>query len=54
MTFDNNAAMGYTIIAMEQLGYDSIEIQRVINRMYRIFDSVSVEKAKDKYNKSNY
>ncbi|MEK4433011.1 hypothetical protein MHB54_28050 [Paenibacillus sp. FSL M7-0802] len=54
MTFDNNAAMGYTAIAMEQLGYEMIEIQRVINRMYGVFDRVSVDEAKNHYNTSDY
>lgn len=52
--FDNNAAMGYTILTMEQLGYEKIEIQRVINRMYRVFDDTAVLEAREKYNKSEY
>jgi Holliday junction resolvasome RuvABC DNA-binding subunit len=52
--WSNNAAMGYTAMALEQLGYDSIEIQRVINKMYRVFDEVSVLEAKTHYDCSDY
>ncbi|MCP3747565.1 hypothetical protein [Paenibacillus sp. A3M_27_13] len=52
--WSNNAAMGYTAIALERLGYDQIELQRVINRMYCVFDEVSVLEAKAHYDCSDY
>ncbi|OAZ48477.1 hypothetical protein [Paenibacillus polymyxa] len=52
--WSNNAAMGYTAMAMERLESGSIEIQRVINKMYRVFDEVSVLEAKAHYDCSDY
>ncbi|APQ60467.1 hypothetical protein PPOLYM_01683 [Paenibacillus polymyxa] len=52
--WSNNSAMGYTAMSMKQLGYDSIEIQRVINRMYRVFDETAIEEARQHYNESTY
>ncbi|MBE0343626.1 hypothetical protein E4V51_25815 [Paenibacillus sp. 28ISP30-2] len=52
--WSNNAAMGYTILAMEQLGYEKVEIQKVINKMYRVFDDTAVLEAREKYNNSDY
>ncbi|MMZ54841.1 hypothetical protein D1872_166700 [compost metagenome] len=52
--WSNNAAMGYTAIALERLGYSEVQLQQVINKMYRVFDEVSVLEAKVHYDCSEY
>ncbi|MGW8956777.1 hypothetical protein [Paenibacillus sp. NPDC055715] len=52
--WSNNAAMGYTILALEQLDYEKVEIQKVINKMYRVFDETSLQEAAAHYNESSF
>lgn len=52
--WSNNAAMGYGIMAMEQLGYERAEIKRVIKGLYRVFDKTTIEQARNHYNTSDY
>ncbi|MFC7561141.1 hypothetical protein ACFQY3_22745 [Paenibacillus farraposensis] len=52
--WSNNGAMGYAIMAMEQLGYERVEIKRVIKGLYRVFDKTTIEQARNHYNTSDY
>ncbi|WP_179015982.1 hypothetical protein [Paenibacillus sp. 79R4] len=52
--WSNNACLGYAIIAAKNLEYTEDQIKRLIRTMYSEFDFVSVEEARNTYNKSNY
>jgi Holliday junction resolvasome RuvABC DNA-binding subunit len=48
----NAACLGYTISALENLGYKSDDIRLVTAEMKELFDWVSVDEAKAYYNGS--
>lgn len=50
----NGACLGYTILAMERMGYDPDEIMQVVEMMCYSFDSTSCDDADDYYQNSNY
>lgn len=52
--WSNNAALGYALLAANQIGYSEDEKKILVRTMYRIFDEKSVDEAKDIYNKSPY
>ena len=52
--WSNNACLGYIIKAMRDAGKSAKEIQQMVNEVRAQFDWVSVEDAKEIYNKSPY
>ncbi|TKH44202.1 hypothetical protein C1I60_12795 [Paenibacillus terrae] len=52
--WSNNTAMGYAIMAMERLDFEYVQIKRVIKSMYRVFDGISIEQARQHYNESTF
>ncbi len=48
---NNNAALGYAIMAMKNLGYDDKKIEAVIQEMRSIMDFKTEEEAEEKYMK---
>lgn len=52
--WSNNACLGYVIKAMRDAGNSTKEIQKMINEIRTQFDWISVDEAKEIYNKSPY
>jgi len=52
--WSNNACLGYVIKAMRDAGKKSAEIRDMVTAVRGQFDWVSVEEAKEIYNKSPY
>lgn len=52
--WSNNACLGYVILGAGKLGYTDEEISKLVRMIYSEFDFVSVEEAKEIYNKSPY
>ena len=52
--WSNDACRGYTIMAMQECGFSSKDIQRVLTQLYEVFDFHTLEQAKQKYYSGNY
>ena len=52
--FNNQASFGYLILAAEKAGLNEDEIKKIVKKMHRAHDEVSVEKAAEYYRKSDY
>lgn len=52
--WSNNACMGYVIKAMKHLEFKDDDIQTVVDRLKREFDSISVDDAKKVYEISKF
>ena len=52
--WSNDACRGYVIMAMQDCGFSSKDIQRVLTQLYEVFDFYTLEQAKQKYNSGNY
>ena len=52
--WSNDACRGYVIMAMQDCGFSSKDIQRVLTQLYEVFDFHTLEQAKQKYNSGNY
>lgn len=52
--WDNNACLGYVLMALEDLEFSNADIERIIDSTRATFSSISVEEAAAYYCKSNY
>ena len=52
--WSNDACRGYVIMAMQDCGFSSKDIQRVLIQLYEVFDFHTLEQAKQKYDSGNY
>ena len=52
--WSNDACRCYVIMAMQDCGFSSKDIQRVLTQLYEVFDFYTLEQAKQKYNSGNY
>lgn len=52
--WNNQAALGYAIVAAKSAGFRSPRIEDIVNGMRREFDSKSLEDAAEIYRKSHY
>jgi len=52
--WSNNACRGYLIWAMENCGFNSDDIQRVVMELHEVFDFKSKEEADEHYRNSPY
>ncbi|MHA6530157.1 hypothetical protein [Paenibacillus sp. BAC0078] len=52
--WSNRVCLGYIIAGLERKGWSEDQIRQVVGAVYREFDFITVEEAKDKYNKSYY
>ena len=50
--WSNNACRGYVIKAMENCGFSSDDIRRMMAELHELFDFVSLEEAEAHYQKS--
>ena len=50
----NDACRGYVIMAMQDCGFSSKDIRRVLTQLYEVFDFHTLEQAKQKYYSGNY
>lgn len=53
-SWSNNACCGYAIMAMENCGFSSENIQRVMAELHEVFDCRDLEEAEVHYQKSAY
>lgn len=53
-TWSNNACRGYVIMAMQDCGFSSEDIRRVLTQLFEVFDFNSIEDAEQLYNSGNY
>ena len=51
-TWSNGACRGYVIMAMENCGFSSDNIRRIMAELHELFDFVSLEEAEAHYQKS--
>ena len=52
--WNNNACRGYVIYAMEDCGFSSKDIQRVVRALHSVFDITSVEEARQHFENGPY
>ena len=52
--WSNDACRGYVIMAMQDCGFSSKDIQRDLTQLYEVFDFYKLEQAKQNYNSGNY
>ena len=52
--WSNDACRGYVIMDMQDCGFSSKDIQRVLTQLYEVFDFHTLEQAKQKYDSGNY
>ncbi|MFC4598178.1 hypothetical protein [Cohnella hongkongensis] len=52
--WSNNACRGYVIWAMENCGFGSDDIQRVVMELHEVFDFKSTQEADEHYRNSPY
>lgn len=52
--WSNNACRGYVIYAMENCGFSSEDIWRVVGELHYIFDFKTLEEAKHHYENGSY
>ena len=52
--WSNGTCRGYVIMAMENCGFASDDIRRIIAELHELFDFVSLEEAEAHYQKSPY
>lgn len=52
--WSNNACRGYVIIAMENCGFSSEDIHRVVKELREVFDFCDLEEAQQHYEKGRY
>ena len=50
--WSNDACRGYVIMAMENCGFSSDDIRRMMAELHELFDFVSLEEAEAHYQKS--
>ena len=50
--WSNNVCRGYVIYAMENCGFSSDDIRRMMAELHELFDFVSLEEAEAHYQKS--
>ena len=49
-----SAELHYPTMSMQDCGFSSKDIQRVLTQLYEVFDFYTLEQAKQKYNSGNY
>lgn len=47
---NNDTARGYVIMAMKNLGYEGEAIEKVIDELHYVFDTITEEEAEKLYN----
>ena len=52
--WSNQACFGYLILAAEKAGLNEEEIKKIVKKMHRTHDEVSIEKAAEYYRESDY
>ena len=52
--WSNNACRGYVIYAMENCGFSSEDIRRVVGELHYIFDIKTLQEAKHHYENGSY
>lgn len=52
--WNNGACRGYVIYAMENCGFSSEDIQRVVGELHYVFDMRGIEEAERHYQNSPY
>lgn len=52
--WSNDACRGYVVMAMQECGFSSKEIRRVIRQLYGVFDFHTVKEAEQKYYSGDY
>lgn len=52
--WSNQSAMGYAIMAADQIGWSDEQIHQLVKALHNRFDAVSLEQAAEHYRKSPY
>lgn len=52
--WSNNGALGYTMEAGKEAGLNDDTIEALLSAMRRLFDKISIDEARQNYEKSNY